>query len=274
MHSVAANGAEIPALGLGTWTLTGKGCTDLVREALSVGYRHIDTARAYDNEEAVGAGLRASGTPREKIFVTTKIWYTDLAPADAVQSAEGSLKRLGLDYVDLLLIHWPNAKIPLAGTMEALNRLRERGLTRYIGVANFPTATLAEAIKLSDAPLVANQVEYHPYLDQTKLMAACRKAGIAFVSYCPLYRDGGLLREPAVMDAASRHRRTPGQVILRWHVQHQGVVAIPRTSRIERLAENAALFDFELSQAEMASITALAERNSRICDYGFSPKWD
>lgn len=276
MHKVVANGAEIPAIGLGTWTLKGAQCSDLVGHALAVGYRHVDTARMYDNEAAVGDGIKASGVPRDDIFLTTKVWWTDLAPVDLRRSAEGSLKRLGLDRVDLLLIHWPNARIPLAETIKALNRVREDGLTRHIGVANFPTRLLAEAISLSDAPLVANQVEYHPYLDQAKVYAACRAAGMAMVSYCPLYRGGGLLEEPAVLSAASRLGKTPGQVVLRWHVQQKGVVAIPRTTKKDRLIENAAIFDFALSAAEMAAISALTEANSRICDFDFSPGegWD
>ncbi|MCV3240406.1 aldo/keto reductase [Mesorhizobium sp. ZC-5] len=276
MHEVAANGARIPAIGLGTWTLKDDQCSDLVSHALAVGYRHVDTAKMYDNEAAVGAGIKASSVPRDDIFLTTKVWWTDLAPADLERSTEGSLKRLGLDHVDLLLIHWPNARIPLEGTIKALNRMRERGLTRHIGVANFPTRLLGEAIALSDAPLVANQVEYHPYLDQTKVHAACRAAGMAMVSYCPLYRGGGLLEEEAIRSAASRLGKTPGQVVLRWHVQQEGVVAIPRTTRKERLVENAAIFDFQLSDAEMTEINALTKANSRICEHDFSPGegWD
>lgn len=276
MHKVSANGAAIPAIGLGTWTLRGDQCRALVSDALAAGYRHIDTARMYDNEAAVGAGIKEAAVPRNEIFLTTKVWWTDLAPADLWRSAEGSLKRLGLDHVDLLLVHWPNARIPLADTMKALNRAREEGLTRHIGVANFPTRQLAEAMSLSDAPLVVNQVEYHPYLDQTKVHAACRAAGIAMVSYCPLYRGGGLLEEQAVLSAASRLGKTPGQIVLRWHVQQEGVVAIPRTTKKERLVENAAIFDFALSDAEMTAISALKKADRRICDYDFSPAegWD
>lgn len=276
MHEVAANGAMIPAIGLGTWTLRGDQCSDLVSHALAVGYRHVDTARMYDNEAAVGAGIKASSVPRDEIFLTTKVWWTDLAPADLERSVEGSLKRLGLDHVDLLLIHWPNARIPLEGTIKALNKMRERGLTRHIGVANFPTRLLGEAIALSDAPLVANQVEYHPYLDQTKVHAACRAAGLAMVSYCPLYRGGGLFEEDAVRSVASRLGKSPAQIVLRWHVQQEGVVAIPRTTKKERLVENAAIFDFALSDAEMAAISALTKANSRICEHDFSPGegWD
>ena len=274
MHSVEANGASIPALGLGTWTLKGKECSGLVAEALRVGYRHVDTAAAYGNEEAVGEGLRASGVARGAVFVTTKVWWTDLGAADLRRSAEASLSRLGLDAVDLLLIHWPNPAIPLAETVAALNRTREEGLARHIGVSNFPTALLREAIALSDAPLVANQVEHHPYLDQSKVRAVCEAAGMALVGYCPLHRGGGLLQEPVIVEAARAHGRTPGQILLRWHIQQPGTVAIPRTSRKERLAENAAIFDFALSDEEMVAISALGSAANRICDYDFSPEWD
>jgi diketogulonate reductase-like aldo/keto reductase len=274
MHNVNANGAAIPALGLGTWTLKGEHCAEMVAEALAVGYRHVDTAASYDNEAAVGEGLRASGRKRDDVFVTTKVWWTDLAPADLRRSAESSLKLLGLDQVDLLLIHWPNPKIPLEGSIKALNAAKAAGLARHIGVSNFPTPLLSRALALSDAPLVANQVEHHPYLDQSKVLRVCREAGMAMVSYCPLSRGGSLFSEKAVTDAAARHGKTPGQVVLRWHVQQDGVVAIPRTNRKERLAENFAIFDFALSDAEMAAISALTTANIRICDYDFSPQWD
>jgi diketogulonate reductase-like aldo/keto reductase len=274
MHKVKANGAEIPGIGLGTWTLAGGRGSDLVAHALAAGYRHIDTASSYSNEEAVGAGLSASGIPRDELFVTTKVWWTDLAPEDLERSAEASLRRLGLDYVDLLLIHWPNPGIPLKYSIAALNRVKTRGLTRHIGVANFTTELLRQAVSLSEAPLVCNQVEYHPYLDQRKVLAACREAGVAIVSYCPLYRGGGLFDEPAVAAAAKRHAKTPGQIVLRWHVQQEGVIPIPRTSRKERLAENIAVFDFELADDEMTAVSALTSGNSRICDFDFSPRWD
>ncbi len=274
MHSVNANGAQIPALGLGTWTLSGDDCAELVLRALSVGYRHIDTAAAYGNEKDVGVGLRASDVARDDVFVTTKVWWTDIAPGDLERSTEASLKHLGLDQVDLLLIHWPNPKIPLAGSIKALNAMKRTGLARHIGVSNFPTALLSQAIALSDEPLVANQVENHPYLDQRKVYRLCRDNGMALVSYCPLYRGGDLFSENAIRDAAARHGKTSGQIVLRWHVQQEGVVAIPRTTKIARLSENIAIFDFALSDEEMAAISALTGRNARLCDFGFSPEWD
>lgn len=274
MLIVEANGASIPALGLGTWTLKGRECEAIVSEALSLGYRHIDTAAMYRNEDAIGSALRAAGVARDEIFITSKVWWSDLAATDLRRSAETSLKQLGIDALDLLLIHWPNAAIPLEETLGALNRVYEDGLARNIGVSNFTTRLLKQAIALSSAPLVANQVEHHPYLDQSRVRAACNSAGMALVGYCPLYRGGDLLQEAAVTKAAQAHGKTPGQVVLRWHVQQQNTVAIPRTTRKERLAENLAIFDFTLSDAEMAAISALGAAQHRICDYDFSPQWD
>lgn len=274
MHSIDANGASIPCIGLGTWTLEGRHCSGIVAQALDIGYRHIDTAAIYGNEAAVGAGIRASGVARGDLFVTTKVWPADLRATDLRRSAEASLDRLGLDRVDLLLIHWPNPAIPLAETIAALNKARDDGLARHIGVSNFTTALLAEALRLSPAPLVCNQVEYHPMLDQAKVLAACRAAGMAMISYCPLYQGRALLAAPAVAEAARRHGKTPAQVVLRWHVQQQGVAAIPRTSRKERLAENIDVFDFALGQSEMEAIDALRSANSRLCDGATSPQWD
>lgn len=274
MHRVEANGASIPALGMGTWTLEGEHCAQMVAEALRVGYRHVDTAAKYANEEAVGEGLRASGLGRDDYFLTTKVWFTDIADGDLQRSAEASLKRLGVDAVDLLLIHWPNPAIPLPQSIRALNAVKAAGLTRHIGVSNFPTELLGEAIRLSDAPLVCNQVEYHPYLNQDKIKAVLAANGMALTSYCPLYRGGTLFDEPAVRNAAAAHGRSPGQIVLRWHVQQEGVIAIPRTSRPERLAVNLSVFDFALSDDEMAAISALGRRGERICDFDFSPVWD
>lgn len=274
MHHVNANGAAIPALGLGTFTLKGTDCVDMVSSAIEVGYRHLDTAAMYGNEAEVGEGLRQSAIARDEVFVTTKVWWEDLRADDLRRSAETSLAKLKLDSVDLLLVHWPNPAIPLSDTLPALARLKQEGLARNIGVSNFTTKLLAEALELCPDPLVANQVEYHPYLDQTKVYAACRAAGMAMVSYCPLHRGGGLLSEAAVRSAADAHGKTPGQIVLRWHVQQDGVVAIPRTSRIERLEENFSIFDFELTGDEMAAISQLAGKGSRICDFDFSPRWD
>lgn len=274
--SVTSHGASIPAIGLGTWPMKGEECAQVVAAALGCGYRHIDTAAMYDNEQAVGEGLRAGGVPRDEIWVTTKVWWDSIGDGALQRSAEASLRRLGLDQLDLLLIHWPSKTIPMRESIKALNDAKRRGLTKHIGVSNFPTRLLAEAVSLTSEPLVANQCEYHPHLDQVKVVEACRKYGIAFVSYCPLGRGavGGLLDEPAVKEIAARVKRTPGQVVLRWHVQQPGVVAVPKTSNRQRLAENLAVFDFELTGEEMKRLSGLARPDGRVVKQPFAPEWD
>lgn len=272
-HRVEANGAAIPAIGFGTWQLTGRACTDAVRMALDLGYRHVDTAAMYGNEDEVGAGLKASGLDRDEIFVTTKVWYEDLRPGDLERSAQASLRRLGLDQVDLLLIHWPNPSMPLADSLGALAEAKRRGLTRHIGVSNFPAGLLEEAVARLREPLVVNQCEYHPFLDQTKVIAACRRHGLAFTSYSPLGK-GEVARDPVVREIADRHGKAPGQIVLRWHVQQPGVVAIPKASTREHISENLNIFDFELSPEEMARISGLARPGGRMVDPSWSPDWD
>jgi len=274
MHRLAANGAEIPAIGLGTWTLKGESGARLVAGAIRAGYRHVDTAASYGNEEAVGEGIRASGVPRDEIFLTTKVWPSDIAAGDLQRSVEASLGRLGFDRVDLALIHWPSKTVPLAESVAALDEVKDRGLARNIGVSNFTVAMVDQAVRLSRHRLACNQVEYHPYLNQDRLLAACRRHGMAMVSYCPLARGGELFAEPAVKAAAKRLGRTPAQVVLRWQVQQDGVAAIPRSGNAERIAQNLQVFDFALDEAEMAAVGALRGRGYRICDFDFSPAWD
>jgi diketogulonate reductase-like aldo/keto reductase len=274
MHLVPANGANIPAIGLGTWTLKDDAATRLVASAIDAGYRHVDTAAMYGNEEAVGAGLRASGASRDEIFLTTKVWPEDIADGDLQRSLENSVKRLGVDQVDLALIHWPSKTIPLGESIAALNDAKDRGLARHIGVSNFTVALVNEAAARTSHPLACNQIEYHPFLNQDRVLAACRKHGMAVVSYCPLARGTELFPEPAVTHAAERTGKTPAQVVLRWHMQQDGVVAIPRSSNARRIAQNLQVFDFELEPAEMAAIDALRTRGHRICDFEFSPEWD
>jgi diketogulonate reductase-like aldo/keto reductase len=269
---VHANGAAIPAVGLGTWRLAGDECVRAVRWALDAGYRHIDTASMYGNEDAVGVAVRASGLARDEIFVTTKIWRDDIAPGDLERAAEASLRRLRLGYADLLLIHWPNLAVPLRGTMEALCKVKRSGLARHIGVANFPSAVLDQAVALADEPLVTNQCEYHPYLDQTRVLAACRRHGLSLTSYCPIGR-AEVLTDAVIRDIAARHGRTAAQIVLRWHVQQPQVIAIPKSGDRNRMAENIAIFDFALTEDEMRRISALARPNGRMVDPGWSP-WD
>lgn len=274
MHLVEANGAIIPAIGQGTWTLDDAAAEMMVAKAISVGYRHIDTAAMYGNETGVGAGIRAGGIARDDLFVTTKIWPDQISDGALQASLKTSLTKLGLDHVDLALIHWPSRTIPLAESIGALNDARNQGLARNIGVSNFTMALMDEAVKLSDHPLACNQIENHPLLNQEKVMATARGHGLAVTSYCPLARGGSLFENPVVADPAKRMGVSPAQVVLRWHVQQEGVIAIPRTSNPDRLAQNLAVSDFALEPEEMAAISALRSAHSRICDFEFSPEWD
>lgn len=269
---IEANGARIPALGFGTWQLRGRPCVEAVKAALGTGYRHVDTARMYGNERDVGAALRESGVKRDDIFLTTKVWRDDIAAGALERSAEASLRDLDVGPVDLLLIHWPNAAIPLADSIAALCNARRRGLARHIGVSNFPSAMLDEAVKLATEPLVANQCEYHPRLDQRAVIAACRRHGLAFVSYSPLGK-GDLTNDATIADMARRLNRTPSQVILRWHVQHAGVAAIPRSGTPSHIAQNFGISDFTLSDDDMRAISALGSRAGRMVDTGWV-NWD
>jgi diketogulonate reductase-like aldo/keto reductase len=259
---VLSNGARIPLIGLGTWDLRGKSCARMVEQALSLGYRHIDTAAMYRNEDEVGEGLRASGVPRGEVFITTKVWSSDLRARDFERSARDSLKKLRLDQVDLLLIHWPNSSVPLKETIGALCKMKREGVARHIGVSNFDTALIAEAVKLSAEPLVNNQIELHPYLDQGKTIAASRKAGLSVTAYSPIAR--GRVKGDALLSRIGQaHDKTAAQVCLRYLVQ-QDIIVIPKTSRAERLTENAAIFDFKLAPDEMKAIAALASPHGRI----------
>jgi diketogulonate reductase-like aldo/keto reductase len=273
-HVVEAHGARIPLIGLGTWELRGRTCARVVEQALERGYRHVDTAELYDNEREVGEGLRAAGIKRDEVFITTKVWPSHFAPRELERSAQASLARLELSHVDLLLLHWPNPQIPLRDTLGALCKVKRMGLARHIGVSNFTVALIEEAVKLADEPLVCNQIEVHPFIDQSKVIAACRRHGMAVVAYSPVAR-GGVSRDKVLARIGKVHGKTAAQVSLRFLVQ-SGIVVIPRTSRLERLSENLAIFDFELARAEMAEIARLAHRDGRIVDYAYSgsPQWD
>src|SRR5580658_7684629 len=255
MQFVEANGAKIPAIGLGTWELRGRTCARLVEQALKLGYRHIDTAQVYENEREVGEGLRASGVRRDEVFVTTKVWTNHFAPHDLERSVKESLAKLRLAEVDLLLLHWPNPQVPLAETLGALAHVRQLGMARYIGVSNFTVALMDEAVAACPEPLVCDQVEYHPYLDQTKVKDACIRQGMAVVAYSPIAK-GRIRNDRALARIGDRYRKSAAQVCLRWLVQ-QNVAAIPRTSRLERLSENIDIFDFVLSAEEMRLISQM-----------------
>ena len=271
---VEAHGARIPLIGLGTWNLRGSTCVRMVEQALRLGYRHVDTAEMYDNEREVGEGLRASGLPRGQVFITTKIWPSHFAARELERAAKESLTRLQLAEVDLLLLHWPNPQIPLRETLSALSKVKRMGLARHIGISNFTVALIEEAARLAEEPLICNQVEVHPFIDQSKVIAACRRQGMATVAYSPVAR-GGVKSDKLLARIAKAHGKSAAQVSLRFLVQ-RGIVVIPRTSRVERLSENLAIFDFVLSEAETAEIAGLARRDGRIVDYAYSgsPNWD
>jgi len=272
MRYVEANGARIPAIGLGTWELRGRTCARLVEQALKLGYRHIDTAQVYENEREVGEGLRASRVRRDEVFVTTKVWTTHFAPHDLERSAKESLTKLRLSEVDLLLLHWPNPHVPLSETLGALAHVKKIGMTRHIGVSNFTVALLDEAVAACPEPLVCDQVEYHPYLDQTRVREACAGHGMAVVAYSPVAK-GRIKSDETLLRIGKAHGKTAAQICLRWLVQ-QNVSAIPRTSKIERLSENIDIFDFTLSDDEMLEIFGLGSAQGRLTDFGFAPKWD
>jgi diketogulonate reductase-like aldo/keto reductase len=266
MKIVDAHGARIPAIGFGTGSLPGQACIDALEHAFKAGYRHIDCASSYRNETEVGQAIKASHLSREDLFLTTKVWPGQFREADMIKTAESSLKALGVDQVDLFLLHWPDPTMALPETIRALNRIARLGLTRHIGVSNFTTALLAQAWAVTEAPLVANQCEYHPGLDQSAVIEACRSRGMAFVSYMPLGRRE-VLEMPLLSEVATRIGKTPAQVALRWQLQQDGVAAIPKSTDPQRMCQNIELFDFALSPDDMAAIFALARPDGRMIPF-------
>lgn len=262
----------IPKLGFGTSNLKGKEAEGAVEFALDVGYRHFDTARAYGNEQDIGPVLARTEVTRERLFITTKVWGTDLSRKRFLPSVEESLRNLQLDYVDLLLIHWPHEKVPLEEALEQLQEAQRKGYCHLIGVSNF-TVKLLEETRALGAPIVCNQFEYHPFLDQRKLLQASREMGLFVTAYSPI-AQGMVNEEPEIIDIAANHKVKPTQVALRWLVQQEEVVAIPKSAQLMRIRENFDVFNFSLSAAEMERITALRVRGLRLIDPKFAPQWD
>lgn len=267
-----ASGAAIPAIGYGTGGMRST-TVETILTALGSGYRHIDTARKYGTEESVGEALRQSGLARDEVFVTTKVSHEDLAPADFERSTTQSLTALGIDQADLLMVHWPLPTMDLPATIGALAQMKRRGFTRHIGVANFNLTLLEEAIRLSPEPLTALQAEFHPLLDQSRMIAACRRHGLAFISYCPLAR-GRILDERLLLDIAAAHGKSVPQVALRWLIDHEGVCAIPSSGSVERVAANIDIFDFALTADERRRIDGVAKPDGRLVNpKGRAPDW-
>ncbi|WP_137132023.1 aldo/keto reductase [Rhizobium sp. FY34] len=275
MHSVNANGANIPALGFGTFRMPGADVLRVLPKAIELGFRHIDTAQIYGNEAEVGQAIATSGVPRDEIFLTTKVWVDKFAAKDFAASVDESLTKLKTDHVDLLLLHWPQSDVPLAERMESLNAAHRAGKVKHIGISNFNIEMMEEAAKLSEAPLATNQVEFHPYLDQRTLLAAARSHGISLTAYY-LMADGKVPKEEVLKDIGAKHGKTAAQVALRWAVQQEGVIALSKTATESRLKENFDLFDFALSDEEMQAVQALAKADGRIVNPAHlrPPHWD
>ncbi|PDT52312.1 MULTISPECIES: aldo/keto reductase [Sinorhizobium] len=275
MHAVISNGANIPALGFGTFRMSGAEVFRILPKALKIGFRHVDTAQAYGNEAEVGEAIHRSGIPRADIFLTTKVWVDRYRHDDFLASVDESLRKLKTDHVDLLLLHWPGgSEVPMAERIGALNEVRKAGKVRHIGVSNFNTAQMEETVRLSDAPIATNQVEYHPYLDQTKVLQAARQHGMSLTAYYAM-ANGKVPSDQLLNDIGDRHGKTAAQVVLRWLVQQQDVIALSKTATEARLEENFAIFDFALTREEMAAIRGLARPDGRIVNPAdLAPEWD
>ncbi|MCJ8166089.1 aldo/keto reductase [Pontibacter sp. E15-1] len=272
MKTIQLQNTAVPALGLGTFQLEGDTALNMVQAALAMGYRHIDTAQMYNNEEAVGAAIKASGVARQDVFLTTKVLPSNLAKKDFLPSVEESLRKLKTDAVDLLLIHWPNAEVPVAEYMGELMKAREKGYTRHIGVSNHTTALLDQVLA-TGADIITNQVEYHPFLSQDKLYQYLRAHGIALTAYSPI-AHGKVMGNATLQQLGEKYDKNEVQITLRWLLQQDGVLAIPRTSKESHLQSNIDVFDFELTQEEMQQIDALKQADNRLISPSFAPDWD
>lgn len=263
---------RMPVLGLGTFQASGDTCRNAVRTALEIGYRHVDTARMYKNEDRVGLGIKDVGLPREDLFLTTKLQTGALDEKGVHQSCERSLNELQLDYIDLLLIHWPEESVPLETTLGAMTDLKRSGRIRHLGVSNFTMAWMKEAVEKSEEPIFCNQIEYHPFLEEDDVLAFCREYGIALVAYSPLAR-GRVVKDETLKNIGKKHGKTAAQVALRWLVSQPGVVAIPKGSSEEHIRDNIDIFDFELTDEDFTAVAAL-EKHERLIDPDFAPDWD
>ena len=267
---------KIPKLGFGTWLLRGEEAVFAVKKALETGLRLIDTAQIYRNEKEVGEAIKDSRKnlqiPREEIFLTTKVWMDSLAPEQVKKTAQQSLDRLQTDYADLLLIHWPNPKFPLKETLAAFEELQKEKKIRFIGVSNFPSALLAEAKQLCPS-IIANQVEYHPLLSQKTLLDSVERMGMFLTAYSPLMR-GKIMKIQQVRDIGAKYKKTAAQIALRWLVEQKNVVALFRSSKGERIRENAKIFDFHLEREDQDRLFRLSKNNERTVNPPFAPAWD
>jgi len=271
MQELTAQDMRMPKLGLGTWRLSGAACQEAVERAIALGYRHIDTAQMYGNEDAVGAAIAASGK-RDEIHLTTKVWYDHLAPDAMRRAMDASLAALRTDRVDLYLIHWPAPEMNLPQALESLMRLKEEGKAHAIGVSNFPVALLRRAVEEVGAPIACNQIEYHVLLDQSAVLTYARSKGIAVTAYAPL-AQGRLAEHAALVNIARRHGVTPAQVALKWLLDQDGVAAIPKAARRESQLANLAALQLSLDDADRVAIAGLPKAE-RFVNPGWAPAWD
>ena len=272
MDYVMLKGAKVPALGLGTWPMNGRECVGAVASALALGYRHIDTAQMYGNEAEVARGIKQSGVARGDIWLTTKLWRDSLHARDVRRGVDERLSLLGTDYIDLLLIHWPDPATPLRETLDAMAEARAAGKVHHIGVSNFPVKLMRETVETIGADILSNQVEYHPLLSQKRVTAYARAHDIMVIAYCPLAR-GRLSGHPPVVAIGRHHGKTPEQVALRWLIQQGGVAAIPKSASEANQHSNFDIFDFKLSAEEMAAIDAAAGQQ-RLVNMSPGIPWD
>ena len=272
MDLITTHGMRMPKLGLGTWKLKGAECTEAVQRALGLGYRHIDTAEMYGNEEAVGEALAHGGVPRADVHVTSKVWHDHLG-TDAMQRAiDETLARLRTDYVDLYLIHWPAPDMDLPDAVQNLMRVMEQGKARAIGVSNFPRALLRRAVEEVGAPIACNQVEYHVLLGQAPLLDTCRSLDVCLSAYAPL-AQGRLAEHEELNAIARKHNATPAQVALKWLLDQDGVAAIPKASREDTQKANLDALRIQLDDTDRAAI-AMLPKTQRFVNPGWSPVWD
>jgi len=272
MKNIKINDATIPALGFGTYELQGSTAHKIVTAALDAGYRHIDTAQMYNNEEQVGAAIQEAGIAREDVFLTTKVLPSNLASQSFLPSVEASLRKLKTDQVDLLLIHWPNAEVPVEEYIGELVKAQEKGYTKYIGVSNHTTALL-DRVLATGADIITNQVEYHPFLNQDKLYSYLREHSISLTAYSPI-AQGKVMGNDTLKNIGARYNKNEVQVTLRWMMQQEDVLAIPRSSKESNMRANFDIFDFELTQEEVQQIDKLKQENNRLVNPSFAPDWD
>lgn len=272
MEYVRREDQWVPKLGFGTFNLTGRQAQGVLEFALDVGYRHFDTAQMYENEGVIGKVMGNTSTPRERLFITTKVWWTNLSKAKFLPSVEQSLKNLNQDYVNLLLIHWPNKDIPLEESLEELQKAKDKGYTKLIGVSNFNIDLLEKVEKLG-IKIHCNQFENHVFIDQSELLNKTRQMGCFATAYAPIAK-GQVADEPVLKHIAEKHKVTATQVALRWLIEQEDVVAIPKSSQLIRIKQNFDVFNFHLSEDEVAEISKLKQRNIRLIDPQFAPTWD